>query len=100
MFYDAHASPVPAVVHRILVCRSVGWSGVREMDPSAETPAPTTQSEKPEQEPEKKVSEVKVEKKVISDKVEVSLQAAGDAPIMKQKKYMVGIGRLVGWVLI
>lgn len=97
MFYDAYASPVPAVVHRILVCRSVGWSGVREMDPSADTPP--TQSEKPEPEPEKKVAEVKVEKKVISDKVEVSLQAAGDAPIMKQKKYMVGIGLLVGWVL-
>ena len=35
------------------------------------------------------VKEVKVERKVKPAKVEVRLQAAGDAPIMKQKNYKV-----------
>ena len=34
-----------------------------------------------------------------SDKVEVTLQPAGDAPIMKQRKYMVTRDKQISWIL-
>jgi len=34
-----------------------------------------------------------------SDKIEVTLQPAGDAPIMKQRKYMVTRDKQISWIL-
>lgn len=51
------------------------------------------------QEPGGEVKEVKVEKKVKPAKVEVRLQAAGDAPIMKQKNYKVDGEKQISWIL-
>jgi len=40
------------------------------------------------------------EKKVVkSEKIELRLQAAGDAPIMKQKKYTVDGKKQISWIL-
>ena len=35
----------------------------------------------------------------VSEKVEVTLQPAGDAPIMKQRKYMVKRENQISWIL-
>lgn len=46
-----------------------------------------------EPEPEKKVKTTK------SQKIEIRLQAAGDAPIMKQKNYKVDGEKQISWIL-
>jgi len=54
---------------------------------------------KSESEPEKPV-EPEPEKKVAkSQKIEIRLQAAGDAPIMKQKNYKVDGEKQISWII-
>jgi len=55
---------------------------------------------KVESEPEKAV-EPEPEKKAVvkSQKIEIRLQAAGDAPIMKQKNYKVDGEKQISWIL-
>lgn len=59
----------------------------------------TEVEDKPESVPEKSLQPEPEKKATKTKKIEVRLQAAGDAPIMKQKNYKVDGEKQISWIL-
>jgi len=72
---------------------------VAETESQEKLEAETENKEKVESEPEKEIEPEPEKKTAKPQKVEIRLQAAGDAPIMKQKNYKVDGEKQISWIL-
>lgn len=73
--------------------------GGNPTDAAVEKEVSSESDRKIEPEPEKKIDAEEEKKVTKSGKIEVRLQAVGDAPIMKQKNYKVDGEKQISWIL-